>query len=214
MGKEMNMKSLVVIRLWMGILAPFVLLTFIVLASFVTPDYSQIHHTISRLAAQKQPHPNIMSTGLILFGGMIFLFGISVGRLLPDIHGKLVTTGLAIFGLSVVITGAFKDYPPGFHNQPGNTEGYLHNLFAGISLIGLLMAAFTTSHATCRNPRWYPLGIVTVLMTSTIVLLGTFHLFLSDDYIGIKQKLMMAATCVWLIVFSYKSLSFVKKCPL
>jgi hypothetical protein len=48
-----------------GILAPFVFIPFVFWAGWVTPGYSQVSSTFSDSAAQGQPHPEIMGTGLL-----------------------------------------------------------------------------------------------------------------------------------------------------
>ena len=49
-----------------GVMAPPILIVFIIVAAFVTPGYSHISETVSQLGAQGRPHPEVMNAGFII----------------------------------------------------------------------------------------------------------------------------------------------------
>ena len=69
-------QRLTVALLCTGLLAPLVFAPFVIWAGMVTPEYSHISSTFSDSAAQGQPHPEVMATGLLTLGILLAFFAI------------------------------------------------------------------------------------------------------------------------------------------
>ncbi len=111
---------------------------FIFVAALLTPGYSHMSETISQLGAQGRPHPEVMSTGFIVFGLLVNGFAYGLYRRLQDHAGaRIVWILLTIYGIGVSLSGIFQDgsKAPGTET---NLESTLHSVFAMIGFLALI----------------------------------------------------------------------------
>jgi hypothetical protein len=193
-----------------GPAAGAVLVIAVAWASAVTLGINQSSDTISRLAAPGQPHPWILQTGLVLCGVLSMAFG--VGFLLAQRRGVFrwgVLAGLAVFGVSMAITGLVRDYPVHGGSEM-DAEGVVHNLFARVAVYGILgaMAAFVPA-AAGRSTARVAAGrrsarVATVVFSAVALLLvaaaGLSYPAVSPSIRGLVQRLALVIIFAWMAV--------------
>ena len=135
-----------------GLLTPLIFIPFVIWAGLVTPGYSHISSTFSDAAAQGQPHPEIMGTGLLLLGISLAFFAVGCFLAFPR-YNRLVFVPLLLTAFAIGGTGMFRDYnrAPG---SPRNLEGLLHNGFAVMAIISATAAILISGLAARRQPGW------------------------------------------------------------
>src|SRR5215218_3845151 len=117
-----------------GLLAPVITVTGIANMAARTPGYSHVSDTVSDLAAQGVPDAGIMVAGIVTVGILIDAFAYGLSRVI-DPGGVVIWAALSVFGTAAAVSGLAQDYSeePG---SPRNLEGFLHNTFAIIAVIG------------------------------------------------------------------------------
>src|SRR5687768_6022702 len=145
-------QRLTVALLCAGLLAPIVFAPFVIWAGMITPGYSHISSTFSDSAAQGQPHPEIMGTGLLILGILLAFFAIGCLLALPR-YNRLVFAPLLLTAFAIGGTGMFHDYS----RMPGasrNLEGFLHNAFAVMAILSAVTAILLSGLAARNQPGW------------------------------------------------------------
>ena len=126
-----------------GVLAPLLLAGFVIAAALVTDDYSGLSDTISQLGIHESPHPLVINSGFIICGLLLlgFAFGLCY-RLGRGAVVRVIWVPLAVGGIGVVLSGVLHadlDVPGGARTL----EGDLHNAFAGVAYVSLLIGMET-----------------------------------------------------------------------
>jgi hypothetical protein len=190
------------VLLWCGIIAPILIIVFMMWASAVTPNYSHITNTVSQLSAQGQPYPVIMNTGFVIFGLLINGFAFGLYRALQNEKSNIgLLIGLLVFGSCILVLGFVNDYSLS-PDVSQNLEGHLHKLIAQISLVGFLLAMFFLAHTTYNRPEWQFIMYITVIAAIFIVGFGFLSLALSKSIQGLLQRGLYGIILAWIIIIS------------
>lgn len=169
----------------------------IVLAHFfVPPIYDWTQNTVSDLASQGHPYKWIMQTGFIGFGllltwGVIFHF---------DKNRQAYFLFLvAIYGLSILVTGFFCAAPidPSIPNDL--RESQLHSMFATVAGIAMSLGIFLQAiMSTNSRERWTRLAFfLLVIGISGLFGLAENHILMLDK--GIVQRVLYLVGLAWLV---------------
>ena len=199
--------------LWCGVAAPISLVVFVVWAAAVTPDYSHMANTISQLAAQGRPHPEIMGAGFVVFGLLVDGFAWGLYRTLGRSGGTIaMLAGLLVFGMSVALSGFAQDYNQS-PDVPHNLEGHLHSIFAQIAVIGLLVGMFFLARSAHQRPGWRIIPGVSVAAAVTVTGFGLLFTLLPASVQGLLQRGLYGATLLWLICVAATAIGQAVKTP-
>lgn len=182
--------------LWCGIAGPLLVFLTAVLAVTWSPGYNPLSDTISDLAAQDAPHPQLMRAGLIAFGLLTVAFAAGLATTVA-VQAGLMHGLVSGFGLGVTLLGIFQDYSeaPG---APRNLEGFLHNTFGLVAIASLLGSMIILEMNTREDARWRPFA-ETNRVTMLIVLI-TAALFLRGPkrVEGLDELILFGATLAWM----------------
>ena len=192
------------VLLCIGLLTPMVFAPFVYWAGRVTPGYSQVASTFSDSAAQGQPHPEIMGTGLLLLGVMIAFFAIGCFLAFPRAN-RLVLTSLMITAIAIGGTGMFHDYS----RQPGadrNFEGYLHNTFAVIAILSATTAILLSGLAAHRQPGGGHLFLPAIGFAVASASCGYLFQTVSDARDGLAERGFAMVALGWIVIVALTAL--------
>ena len=163
---------------------------------FVPPIYDWTQNTVSDLASQGHPYKWIMQTGFIGFGllltwGVIFHF---------DKNRQAYFLFLvAIYGLSILVTGFFCAAPidPSIPNDL--RESQLHSMFATVAGIAMSLGIFLQAiMSTNSRERWTRLAFfLLVIGISGLFGLAENHILMLDK--GIVQRILYLVGLAWLV---------------
>jgi hypothetical membrane protein len=202
---ELAGQRLTVALLYAGLLAPIVFTPFVIWAGVVTPGYSHISSTFSDSAAQGQPHPEIMGTGLLLLGIMLALFAIGCLLAFPR-YNRLVFAPLFMTAFAIGGTGMFHDYGHG-PGAPRNLEGFLHNTFAVITILSAIAAILASGLAVRRQPGWGHLSLPAIGFAIAAGLSGYLFETTSNARDGLAERGFAVVTLSWVVIVALTALS-------
>ena len=169
----------------------------IVLAHFfVPPIYDWTQNTVSDLASQGHTYKWIMQTGFIGFGllliwGVIFHFG-------KDRRAYFLLL-VAIYGLSILVTGFFCAAPIDQSLPNDLRESQLHSMFAtiaGIAMsLGILLQVIMSANS---RQRWMRIAFFLLIVgISGLFGLAENHILMLD--MGIVQRILYLVGLTWLV---------------
>ncbi len=169
----------------------------IVLAHFFTPPiYDWTQNTVSDLASQGHPYKWIMQTGFIGFGllltwGVIFHFSKNKRTYFLFL--------VAIYGLSILVTGFFCAAPidPSLPNDL--RESQLHSMFATIAGIAMSLGIFWQAVVSANSRERWTRIIFFLLIGGISGLFGLAenHILMIDK--GIVQRVLYLVGLAWLV---------------
>ena len=122
-----------------GVIAPLILVIFIILAAIMPPGYSHLSETVSQLGAHGRPHPEIMNAGFITFGLLIIGFAYGLYRRFEISRTtKMLWLMLTIYGAGIILSGIFQDSVKSLSSF-ATVEGALHTVFAQTAFFSLVI---------------------------------------------------------------------------
>jgi len=179
------------------LLAVVYFIVVIVVAHFAVPSgYDWRDNTISELASQGHTYKWIMQSGLIGFGG-ILLVGV-FGYFREDTK-RYYLVFMALYGLSILLSGIFCTAPVGPNLPFSVQESNLHSLFAtiaGIAMsLGILWQVFASSNS---RERWIRIALL-VLVGGLSGLFGLAENQILNLDKGIVQRLLYLIGLTWIV---------------
>jgi hypothetical membrane protein len=137
------------------ILAPiaYILIFILVAQLFAPPEYRWVDNSISELAAQGLPNGWIMRAGLAGFGPL--LISVLARRMLTQKRVRWPDTAVALYALSILVTGIFSA-GPFLEGVPFSAqEAQLHTVFASLAgfflTLGILLALVQAPGARAKR---------------------------------------------------------------
>ena len=181
-----------------GVIAPLVVVLFMVIAWLLTPGYSHLSETVSQLGANGKPHPEVMNTGFILFGILVNCFAYGLYRKLGRGRGaKAVWVLLGIFGTGIILSGIFQsDLGPEMFTS---LEDTLHSVFSTIAFFGLQIGMVVFARIVYFNPSWHTFALISLsIAVLNVVLSLVFLLEISNQVEGVLQRMFYGTSVLWL----------------
>lgn len=194
-----------------GVAAPFIFVPFVLWAGAVTPGYSQISSTFSDAAAQGQPYPQIMGTGLLLLALALALSSYGIARSMPR-FGIPVGCSLFLAALAITGTGIFRDYNR-HAGSPRNLEGLIHNACASLAILSIILATLLTGIASFRQPGWRHLFAPASIFTLGAILAGITFQTGSDARDGLAERAFALFAFTWLAIVALNGVWFLQGMP-
>ena len=189
-----------------GVLAPALLLLLYIIASLLNPGFDHISKTVSQLGVNDRNYPWVMDSGFILFG--VLMFPLASGlylRFSSHFMAKLLWLTLVLCGVGVLLVGVF-------HAEPdivlGSwiSKGMLHNAFAGMAILSLIVAMLAAADIFQHYAAWRRFVLPSVLMAAvTISLVLLFSAGVVDRWLGVFELLFYALALVWMGAVALRS---------
>ena len=190
-----------------GAAAPPVVGLFIIVASLVTPGYSQLSDTISQLGAWGRPHPWVMNAGFIVYAMLIIGFAYGLYRRLGRGTGaKAIWFLLAVYCVGIILVAIFQDdlKTP---NEVSTLEGTLHSVFAQIAFFAMVIGMMIFARVVYRDPAWRGFTQFTIaVVVLNLVISMPFIFEVSRSIEGALQRSFMGISLVWLEAVSLRAL--------
>jgi len=130
-----------------GMAAAMVFVAVLLIEGAVRPGYDPTYHTGSELELGERGW--IQRASFFLMGGGVFAFAVGVHQTLDSIIGAVL---LAIFGLGMIVAGAFapdpiRGYPPGAPSEPSakpTWQARVHHVVGGpVAFLAIFAACLT-----------------------------------------------------------------------
>ena len=196
-----------------GMLAPPVMIFFILLAAYYTPGYSHINDTVSKLSEQGSQHPGLMTAGFVSYGVLVIGFSYALYlRLRHGVKAHIAWFFLTLYGICMILAGFFQDSPGG-SNAPLNPEGIAHNAVIITSCISILISMWMFAGSVYRKPSWFGFTWFTIIASFLGLILSI--IFAIQSYVpasGLLQRffylvllIWIETVSVWLYRLSFKS---------
>jgi hypothetical membrane protein len=202
-------RSLLISRWFLlsGIIAPPLLVFFVILASVLNPGYSNITETVSQLGVHGRPHPVIINTGFVLYG--LLITGLAFGlykRFVGDTAAKLVWFTFAIHGISFILLGLFQADPDSLESAV-TPEGIMHHVFTQLGFWSLTVGILVFGGAVRLKPYWrgflyLSIAVAVFNLTSGLV----FRFEFSQAIEGLLQRSIYAVPLTWIEIVAIRSL--------
>jgi hypothetical protein len=172
---------------------------FILLAGHLTPGYSHITDTISKLSDQGSANPELMTAGFISYGVLIIGFSYALYlRLRHGFKAHIAWFTLTLYGICMILAGVFQDTPGG-NNVPLNPEGIMHNAAIIISCFSILIGMWLFAGSVYKKPSWF--GFTWFTIAASFVGLVLSIIFVVQSYVpasGLLQRLFYLILLIWI----------------
>lgn len=184
-----------------GMIAPVMLATGDLTASFLSPGYSILQNSISSLALTSIGW--MQTIGFLALGLLVEVF--TAGMLFNMKGRRWFYLGIAlfvIFGFAMLLIGAFRTDPANTAESARTIEGRIHGLTA-MTAFTLFPAAILCLIPSIKNdPSWRHLyrysGITFILAIVLIVVIRVIQE--PNSFFGLLERLLVANMIIWVEV--------------
>jgi len=199
----MNKAYLSRILSFCGILAPPVMIIFILVAGHFAPGYNHITDTVSKLNDQASQSPELMTAGFISYGVLIICFSYALYLgLRHGIKAHIAWFMLMLYGVCMILAGIYQDSPGG-SNAPLNLEGIVHNAAIITSCISILIGMWMFAGSVYKKPSWFGFTWFTIAASFLGLILSiTFAVQSQVLASGLLQRSFYLVLLIWIEVVS------------
>jgi hypothetical membrane protein len=182
-----------------GILAPPMMIFFILLAGHFTPGYNHINDTVSNLSEQGSQSPELMTAGFISYGVLVIGFSYALYlRLRHGFRAHIAWFTLTLYGICMILAGIYQDSPGG-NNAPLNPEGIVHNAVIITSCISMLIGMWAFAGSVYKKPSWF--GFTWFTIAASFLGLVLSIIFAVQSYVpasGLLQRFFYMVLLIWI----------------
>ena len=191
-----------------GVLAPILVITFVLVGASATPGYSHISDTISKLASPGTPHPEWMNAGFISYGILMIGLSFAVRQCLaPRTGSVIVWLMIAIHGLGIIFAAVFP-YDLSIIDGIHSLEGILHHLVAIISCAAFMIGMLVMDRIVSAEPTWRTVTILSFVAVFTVSALFMLSLFpVARGFEGALQRVSAFAMIIYIEALSIRCLT-------
>jgi hypothetical protein len=198
---------------WLGLSAALIYIAATLAGSLLDPSYSQIRQHVSDLTASGASTWAALAPAYLLYNGLAAAFAVALynasdrGRLWQAGTGLLLANGFA----GVMMVTLFREDLGGV---PTTIAGTGHLVFAGLSSVSILVAAFVYGVAFRRSSTWRRLSTFSLAVGLGFVVLGPLAAFATaqmSDLAGLAERGPIGLFLVWLLVVGIYSLAVSSK---
>jgi len=170
----------------------------ILIAHFFAPsNYDWTQNTISDLGSQGHAYNWIMRVGFIGFGLVLTLGVIRYSG--QNATRRYFLLFVAIYGISVFITGIFSAAPIVPVDSYSTQEAGLHSIFATVAGISMSLGIFRQFIVSSNLREWWTRLVFFLLVMGISVLFGVAENHILDLDKGIVQRFLYLAGLAWLV---------------
>jgi len=181
-----------------GVAGAVVLGTTVLVVGALTPGYSQLGDTVSRLGSPGQPYAVLARVGVVLYGLLVIAGAGSLG--LATRHRRRVLRSLVrVYGAAAVLAGVVPKDLPG---TPHTLASRLHvdaTIVGGLALLAAMVLVARTAPASID--RW----TAAVTAASTIVSLVVFRLSWGSATYGLAERVSLGLAVLWIVAVERRS---------
>ncbi|HEY41061.1 MAG TPA: DUF998 domain-containing protein [Dehalococcoidia bacterium] len=194
-----------------GVLAPVAIISFVLMGASVTPGYSHITDTISKLASPGAPHPEWMNAGFISYGVLMICLSFAVRRCLPQRAGNTaVWLMIVIHGVGIILAAVFP-YDLSIIDGIHSVEGILHHLVSIMSCVAFIISMLIIDRIVSAEPEWRTVTRLSFLAIFVVYVLFVLSLFpVVREIEGALQRASALAMITYIEALSLRCLTLSK----
>ena len=186
-------------RLVAVIASGVVIATTVVVVGAITPGYSQMSETVSRLGSAGQPHAWLERAGILLYGLLVVFGAGALGSHAPS-RERLFACAIGGYGIAAVVSGLAPKDPP---HAPHTLPSQIHvdaSLFGGaMMLVAMVLVA---RYAPVRADRTVAAALAGLTGIGVIV----FRFTWGSSIYGLVERALLAIAVLWLALLARQSL--------
>jgi hypothetical membrane protein len=183
-------------------------IAFVLIGASITPGYSHISDTISKLASPGTPHPEWMNAGFISYGILMIGMSFAVRQCLePRTGSVIVWLMIVIHGLGIIFAAVFP-YDLSIIEGIHSFEGILHHLAAITSCTAFMIGILVMGRIVSAQPAWRTvpiLSFVAVLIVSVLFVLSLFPV--ARGFEGLLQRASALSMIIYIEALSIRCLT-------
>ena len=185
-----------------GIIAPIVLITANLIASFSVSGYSFIYDSISSLAWT--PMGWLQTISFLAAGLLIEVFIVGLLFSIRRARGFCLGIGLLVFfGFGLLIIGAFREDPT---VSAHTVQGIIHTITAATVFTIFPIASLLIAFSLMKDPYWKGLFLHTVFVTGLALVLVLILLFSKPSWLGLYERILVANAVIWVEIMAIRLL--------
>jgi hypothetical membrane protein len=191
-----------------GVLAPLLVITFVLIGASVTPGYNHISDTISKLASPGTPHPEWMNAGFISYGILIIGLSFAVRQCLAPRSGSItVWLLIVIHGVGIILAAVFP-YDLSVIEGIHSLEGILHHLVTITGCVAFIIGILIMDRIVSGEHAWRTTIILSFFAVSVVSVLFVFSLFpIARGFEGASQRASAFAMIIYIEALSIRCLT-------
>jgi hypothetical membrane protein len=165
------------------------------------PEYDWVSQTVSELSAIDAPTRSVWVPLGAAYSALVILFGYGVWRL------RQGSRALGLAGALLIVNGLFSLYWPPMHMRGADATltDTLHIVWAAVTVFLMFAVMLIAAFAMPRQFRIYSVVTIVVLLATGIIT-GLEGRRLAENlptpYIGVWERISIAAYMAWVIVFA------------
>ncbi len=179
----------------------FVMLLTVVVVGAITPDYSPMAETVSRLGSSGQPHAWWERSGILIYGVLVFVGAGALGACAPS-RERLLAWAISGYGVAAVVSGLAPKDPPHARHTLASQVHVDASIGGGAAL--LLAMLLVARYAPERKSR----AATTTLAGVTAAGIIVFRFTWGSSIYGLVERGLLATAVGWLVYLSLSSLRY------
>ncbi|MEO7556318.1 MAG: DUF998 domain-containing protein [Acidimicrobiales bacterium] len=185
------------VQLTCALASAWVLTTTVVVIGALTPGYSPMRDTISRLASEGQAFAPQARAAFVLYGGLVLVGAGALGCHAPGRQRGLAAL-IRVFGATAVVAGLA---PKALATEPGTRSSHIHvaaTVVGGAAILtALILVALHSPSVALRRA-----SLVVAVLTATAVLVFRFS-WGSPTY-GLVERVVIAPAAFWISALAHR----------
>lgn len=177
-----------------------VLAATVIVAAALTPGYSHMVETVSRLGSPGQPYAMIERAGVALYGILVVAgAGILEGRVrCVGARSRLVVALVRAYGATAILSGVFpKDAPSGAHTPSSAIHVYA-TIVGGCAIVAAMLAVSRWAWSPVER-RW------SVIVGIAAAIAGlTFTAPVAVAFEGVLQRVALSLASLWIAAMALR----------
>lgn len=176
-----------------------VMLLTVAVVGAITPGYSPMAETVSRLGSSGQPHAWLERGGVLLYGALVVAGAGALGSYAPT-RERLLAWAIGGYGVAAVVSGlAPKDPPHGRHTLASQVHVDASIGGGAALMLAMLLVA---RYAPLRSSR----AAATTLTAVTAAGIIVFRFTWGSSIYGLVERGLLAIAVGWLVSLALQSL--------
>ncbi len=199
------------------LISPILFSVVVIILGFITPGYSHLNHTISRLAIER--YGWIQSINFIQLAIGIYLTGMHFTKhvrdavTVPIIRYTFIGSALFLLVAAFVPTDPIENVPLDFTLL--SPTGLVHISLVVVFLILSPLGIVQLARVLRKQPVFARLGTYTIIagfiaLMGSIIWFALYFLGIYLQYRGIFQKAIAAPVIVWIVLLNHTLLRYAK----
>lgn len=206
----MKTKSLSIL----GIIAPIIYVTFVIIGGAITPGYSHTAQAISELTATGSPQKLLLDSLFSTYNLMLLAFGVGFLQYVnnkqpPLLAGKAGSWSLILIGTMGLLTNLF--FPMDPRGAPATMIGTVHLVLAGLLSLGTISATLFVGLWLRKQPGGKRAGTISLVGCALIVITGGLAAAAAatiSPLMGLFQRITIGTFMLWVLYIGIKITGF------